>query len=234
MANPQALPGSSPTVFGGGQLKVDYTGASSTLGNMQLTADSTLDAGTNSTSTLKFTSATNWLSTNNILKISSYYPVGAKIYILDTNNVPLAQIKKQEDTNAVASLNAIGLLTFTAPPSSGSTYTSVGYIAGTESEIAANGLSNLMNYALGQNGPLVSFPATPALSTDSNAMTLTAKARTDDSSLKFYGQWTYDLSANDWELVGHSTELTPPDLSYSQAIDPNVSTKFIRFKVLKQ
>ncbi|NBS84533.1 MAG: hypothetical protein EBS59_07565, partial [Verrucomicrobia bacterium] len=114
MANAKALPAASPTVLAGGQLKVDYVGADSdTLGNLRLTADSTIDAGTGTSgSSLKFASATNWLSTGNILKVSNYYPVGAKIYIVNTNGVPLAQIKKQEDTNAVASLASDGLLTF--------------------------------------------------------------------------------------------------------------------------
>jgi autotransporter-associated beta strand protein len=230
MANAKALPAVSPTVLAGGQLKVDYVGANSdTLGNLRLTADSTIDAGTGTSgSSLKFASATNWLSTNSTLKISSYYPVGAKIYIVNTNDVPLAQIKKQDDTNAVASLAADGLLTFSVP-SSGSTYTGVGYPTGTENVIAANGLSNLMNYALGQNGPNAPFPAVPVLSTDSNGMTLAATARTDDSSLRFYVEWTTDLSGVDdsW----HANEVFAPNLTGT--IEYGGVRKFLRFKVTK-
>ena len=123
--------------------------------------------------------------------------------------------------------------TLTVNPA-GSTYDSVGFVAGTEGTIAANGLSNLMNYALGQNGPNAPFPAAPVHSTANGQITLTATARTDDSSLKFFGQWTTDLSLNDWEEAGHSTELTPPVLSYSQNIDPTEPRKFIRFKIEKQ
>jgi hypothetical protein len=120
------------------------------------------------------------------------------------------------------------------PP--GSSFTGVGYASGTENNIAANGLSNLMNYALGQNGPNAQFPSAPVLRTANNTMTLTATVRTDDSSLKFYGQWSSNLSANDWGQTDHSTELTPSSssLSYSQSIDASVAKKFIRFKVLKQ
>jgi autotransporter-associated beta strand protein len=231
MVNAKALPASSPTVLDGGQLKVDYVGADSdTLGNLRLTADSTIDAGTSSASTLNFASATNWLSTGNILKVSNYYPVGAKIYIVNTNGVPLAQIKKQEDTNAVASLTSDGLLTFSVP-SSGSTYTGLGYLAGSENVLAANGLSNLMNYALGQNGPSAAFPAGPALSTDSNGMTLSATGRKDDTSLKFYVQWTTDLSGvNDsWDL--HSTEVFAPNLTGTILFGED--RKFIRLKVVR-
>ena len=116
----------------------------------------------------------------------------------------------------------------------GNTYNSVGFAAGTENEIAENGLSNLMNYALGQNGPDAPFPAAPVHSTANGQITLTATARTDDLSLKFFGQWTTDLSLNDWEVEEHSTPLTPPDLSFSQTIDPNEPKKFIRFKIEKQ
>jgi hypothetical protein len=144
------------------------------------------------------------------------------------------RVNQAADATYLAATEVTQTLTVARANPTGSTYTSVGYIAGTESEIAANGLSNLMNYALGQNGPSASFPAMPVLSTDSNAMTLTAKARTDDSSLKFYGQWTTDLSGITDRFEDHSQELTPPNLSYSQTIDPNVLSKFIRFKVLKQ
>ena len=144
--------------------------------------------------------------------------------------MPLAQIKKQEDTNAVASLASDGLLTFSAS-SSGSTYTGVGYNAGSENVVAANGLSNLMNYALGQNGPSAAFPAAPVLSTDSNGMTLTAQGRTDDTSLRFYVQWTTDLSGvnDNWDL--HSTEVLPPNLTGT--IPYGADRKFIRLKVVR-
>jgi len=237
MANAKALPAASPTVLDEGELKVDYAGADSdTLGNLRLTGDSTIDAGTGTSgSSLKFASATNWLSTNNILKVSNYYPVGAKIYIITTNDVPLAQIKKQEDANAVASLASDGLLTFSVP-SSGSTYTGVGYVAGTENVIAANGLSNLMNYAFGQNGPTESVPAVPVLSTGSSGITLSATARTDDSSLRFYVEWTTDLSGvtDSWDL--HSTEVFPSNLNRTieGTIEYGVVRKFLRFKVTKR
>jgi autotransporter-associated beta strand protein len=237
MVNAKALPAASPTVLDEGELKVDYAGADSdTLGNLRLTGDSTIDAGTGTSgSSLKFASATNWLSTNNILKVSNYYPVGAKIYIITTNDVPLAQIKKQEDANAVASLASDGLLTFSVP-SSGSTYTGVGYVAGTENVIAANGLSNLMNYAFGQNGPTESVPAVPVLSTGSSGITLSATARTDDSSLRFYVEWTTDLSGvtDSWDL--HSTEVFPSTLNRTivGTIEYGVARKFLRFKVTKR
>jgi hypothetical protein len=113
----------------------------------------------------------------------------------------------------------------------GSTFTSVGFEEGTENNIAANGLSNLMNYALGQNGPNAPFPAKPVLRTDSSGMILTATARTDDSSLRFYVEWTTDLSGvtDRWDL--HTTEVSPPDLTGTIAYGE--LRKFLRFKVTK-
>jgi hypothetical protein len=120
--------------------------------------------------------------------------------------------------------------TLTVNPA-GSTYTSVGFSVGTEYVIAANGLSNLMNYALGQNGPNAPFPVPPVLGTDSNGMTLTATARTDDSGLKFYVEWTTDLSGvtDRWDL--HTTEVFPPDLAGT--ITYGGLRKFLRFRVSK-
>jgi autotransporter-associated beta strand protein len=228
MANPRAIPAGSTVVLSGGTLRVDYVdGNSGILGNLSVTDNSFIDLGVGTSgSTLKFASGTNWTSSRT-LTISNA-SAGAKLYFNETNNVALAQIKSAENTNAVASLAADGLLTFSVP-SSGSTYTGVGYAAGTENVIAANGLSNLMNYALGQNGPNAPFPALPVLSTDSNGMTLAATARTDDSSLRFYVEWTTDLSGVDdsW----HATEVFAPNLTGT--IEYGGVRKFLRFKVTK-
>ena len=117
--------------------------------------------------------------------------------------------------------------------SGGSTYDSF-YPVGSETTLGANGLSNLMNYALGQNGPNAPLPESPAMSSTGSIITLSfPTARSDDASLRFFGQWTSDLSANDWEQPGHSTELTPPALYYSQSIDTNGPRKFIRFKITR-
>ena len=230
MVNAKSLPAGSPTLLDGGTLKVDYPDAASdTLGNLSLTANSEIDLGTGTSgSSIKFASGTNW--SNKILTVANS-STGAKLYIINTASVATNQIKSAENTNAVASLAADGLLTFVTPLSSGSTYTGVGYTGGTENEVAGNGLSNLMNYALGQNGPTASFPAGPVLSTDSNGMTLTATGRSDDSSLRFYVQWTTDLSgvSDSWDL--HTTEVFAPNLAGT--IPYGADRKFIRLKVVK-
>jgi len=137
--------------------------------------------------------------------------------------------------NDTANYNTVAMKVSVTVNPAGDTYTDVGFTAGTENDIAENGLSNLMNYALGQNGPNAPLPAPPVMnSTGSEINLYFPTARTGDTSLKFFGQWTSDLSLNDWEQVGHSTELTPPVLFYSQTIDPNEPKKFIRFKIEKQ
>jgi autotransporter-associated beta strand protein len=110
----------------------------------------------------------------------------------------------------------------------GSTYGKY-FTSGSENEVGSNGLTNLMNYALGQNGPNAPLPAVPALSMHSNGMTLAASARTDDSSLRFYVEWTTDLSGVDdsW----HATEVFAPNLTGT--IEYGGLRKFLRFRVTK-
>jgi hypothetical protein len=163
--------------------------------------------------------------------------VGAKIYIVNTNGVPLAQIKKQEDTNAVASLASDGLLRFSAS-SSGSTYTGVGYAAGSENVIAANGLSNLMNYALGGTGSS-SSPALPVMSSDANGLTLMANIRNDDTGLNVVGQYAYSLDGTWYDVtlspVVGATSAVPNTTvkSFTQAVEVDKPRKFLRLKVTK-
>jgi autotransporter-associated beta strand protein len=96
----------------------------------------------------------------------------------------------------------------------------------------ANGLSYLMNYALGGTGPN-STPALPVLTVGGDGLTLTATVRNDDPSLRFYGQWTTDLSGTTDSWEDHTVELTPPNLSFSQDVESGKPRKFMRFKVTK-
>ena len=113
MGDSKSLPANTPTVLDGGTLIVGYTsGVSDVLGNLSLTASSSIDLGTGTSgSSIKFASGTNW--SNKILTVANS-STGAKLYITNTANVATNQIKSAEDTNAVASLAADGLLTFSA------------------------------------------------------------------------------------------------------------------------
>jgi fibronectin-binding autotransporter adhesin len=91
----------------------------------------------------------------------------------------------------------------------------------------ANGLSYLMNYALGGTG-IGSTPALPVLTVEGNILTLTATVRNDDPSLLFYWQWTTDL-AGDWNDV----PFTPTGASssaFSINVEPGQPRKFLRLK----
>ena len=95
------------------RVKVAYAGAGSNLGNLTLGADATIDLGTNNTAQIRFDSATGWTA-DKILTVENSTG-GGNLYILDTNNVALSQIKSFENSTYTASLAEDGLLTFTAP-----------------------------------------------------------------------------------------------------------------------
>jgi len=97
----------------------------------------------------------------------------------------------------------------------------------------ANGLAYLMNYALGGTGP-TSTPDLPVLTVNGSGLTLTANVRNDDPSLRFYGQWTTDLSGATDRWEDHEVQLTPPDLSFFQSVESNKPKKFMRLKVTRQ
>jgi autotransporter-associated beta strand protein len=91
----------------------------------------------------------------------------------------------------------------------------------------ANGLSYLMNYALGGTG-IGSTPALPVLTMEGNILTLTATVRNDDPSLLFYWQWTTDL-AGDW----NDEPFTPTGASSSAFtinVEPGQPRIFLRLK----
>ena len=95
------------------RVKVAYPGAGPDLGNLLVQADTTIDLGTDNTAQIRLGSATGW-SADKILSVTNSSG-GGRLYILDTNNVALSQIKSVENPTWPASLDANGLLTFTAP-----------------------------------------------------------------------------------------------------------------------
>ena len=95
------------------RVKVAYAGAGSNLGNLLVQADVTIDLGTDNTAEIRFGSATGWTA-DKILSVAKSSG-GGRLYILDTNNVNLSQIKSVENPAYEPSLAADGLLSFTAP-----------------------------------------------------------------------------------------------------------------------
>jgi len=107
---------------GSDRLKVVYAGAGSDLGNLLVQADATIDLGTNNTAEIRFGSATGWTA-GKILTIANSTG-GGKLYILSPTGVDLSQIKSLENPTWPASIDAYGLVTFTDPTPSGTTFTS--------------------------------------------------------------------------------------------------------------
>jgi autotransporter-associated beta strand protein len=110
--------------------------------------DSTIDLGTDRTATLVFSAATNWIanqSTNNAipetfgrnqyLKVANS-ATGGKLYITNTNGVPLNRIVSAEDTNLTAKITAEGLIYFNLPSNTAPTITSGGTFSVAENSTA--------------------------------------------------------------------------------------------------
>ncbi|MEI7865928.1 MAG: autotransporter-associated beta strand repeat-containing protein, partial [Chthoniobacterales bacterium] len=106
---------------GSGVLQMAYSGTNTTLGNLFLQTNATINLGTTPGASLNFGSATGWTA-GAILTVSNS-SIG-KLYITNTNGVALDQIKSAEDPSATASLTADGLLTFTSSSTPYSTWLS--------------------------------------------------------------------------------------------------------------
>jgi len=130
------------------RVKVAYAGAGSDLGNLTLGADATIDLGTDSTAEIRFGSATGWTAAK-ILTVANSTG-GGRMYILSPTGLDLSQIKSLENPTWPASLDANGLLTFTAPVV-GTTLNS--WLAGT---IGSDAL--LLQYAFGSVSPTQPLP----------------------------------------------------------------------------
>jgi len=118
----------------------------------------------------------------------------------------------------------------------GSTFASL-YPANSEATLGSNGLSNLMNYALGGVGES-SIPALPQLTVGANGLTLTGNVRTDDTGLTIQGETATSLSGP-WTpvqltLTGATSAVDNTTVkSFTVPIDPAEPKKFLRFHVTK-
>ena len=98
----------------------------------------------------------------------------------------------------------------------------------------ANGLSYLMNYALGGTEPS-STPALPVLTSDGTSLTLTANIREDGQGVGVVGEYAYSLNGpwNEVVLTPTATPSTVPNTivkAFSQAIEPGQPKKFLRLR----
>jgi len=128
--------------------------------------DSTIDLGSDRTATLVFSSATNWITNqstnsaipetfgrNQYLKVANS-ATGGKLYITNTNGVPLNRIVSAEDTNLTAKITAEGLIYFNLPSNAAPTITSGGTFSVSENStavttvVATDAEANALTYSI--------------------------------------------------------------------------------------
>jgi autotransporter-associated beta strand protein len=234
------------SIAGKGTLQKSGAGVLTLTGALTYTNTTTVTGGS-----LVVTNATRVASiTTNTVAVSGLTSTTAGSY--DLLPGPLANLSSY-GTPIVAGLAPTQSASLTNSPNlklvivgtAGSTFTGLGYIAGSENELGANGLKNLMNYALGGTGP-TSTPAAPVFSISGTTLTLTGNIRNDDSSLNFQGivggkvvgQWAYDLNGP-WTNVdltdtgASSTVANTTVKSFTQTIESGQPRKFMRFQVSK-
>jgi autotransporter-associated beta strand protein len=142
------------------------------------------------------------------------------------------------NTSTNVTTSAVSVNVIITPQLVGSTFTGLGYIAGSENELGSNGLKNLVNYALGGTGPS-STPAAPVFSISGTTLTLTGNIRNDDNSLTVIGQYAYDLNGpwtdvNLTDTTGASSTVAKTTVkSFTQTIESGQPRKFMRFQVSK-
>ena len=177
----------APTAPDGAVLRVAYAGSSATLGNLMLQNDAIIDAGSDSSSALRFATATNWTA-DKFLTVSN--SMSGKIYITNTNGVPLSRIRAAGFPTYTASLGAEGLLVFSPPPPAGTAYDEWLASAG-----AVHGPAALLDYAFGASAPgALDPPYGPSVSGREGLLILTYYVRSDAVGLAVTPELSVDLA----------------------------------------
>jgi autotransporter-associated beta strand protein len=234
----------SDATFGGaiagkGTLEKSGAGVLTLTGALTYTNTTTVSGGS-----LVVTNATRVASiTTNTVAVSGLTSTAAGSY--DLLPGPLANLSSY-GTPIVAGLAPTQTASLTNFPNlklvivgtAGSTFTGLGYSAGSENDLGANGLKNLMNYALGGTGPS-STPAAPVFSISGTTLTLTGNIRNDDNSLTVIGQYSYDLNGPWTDVVNLATPVATSTVanttvkSFTQEVESGRPRKFMRFQVSK-
>ncbi|NBS84096.1 MAG: hypothetical protein EBS59_05295 [Verrucomicrobia bacterium] len=216
------------SIAGKGTLEKSSAGVLTLTGALTYTNTTTVSGGS-----LVVTNATRVASiTTNTVAVSGLTSTAAGSY--DLLPGPLANLSSY-GTPIVAGLAPTQTASLTNFPNlklvivgtAGSTFTGLGYSAGSENDLGANGLKNLMNYALGGTGP----SSTPAA--------LTGNIRNDDNSLTVIGQYSYDLNGPWTDVVNLATPVATSTVanttvkSFTQEVESGRPRKFMRFQVSK-
>jgi autotransporter-associated beta strand protein len=222
------------TISGMGNL--EKTGSN----NLTLTASNTyIGITTVSAGTLVVTNST---LTATISNNSTLVNFATPPTVGTTNNVLSGPLNSASlASNKVTGLPPNSGWTFTNNPnlqvivtSAGPTFNSL-YGQGNENEPGSNGLTYLMNYALGGTGPS-SNPALPVLTSDGTSLTLRANIRNSGQGVNVVGEYTYDL-AGTWTEVeltvvtGANPALDNTTVkSFSIDVESGRPKKFMRLK----
>jgi autotransporter-associated beta strand protein len=227
------------SIAGRGTLEKNGAGVLTLTGALTYTNTTTVSGGS-----LVVTNATRVASiTTNTVAVSGLTSTAAGSY--DLLPGPLANLSSY-GTPIVAGLAPTQTASLTNFPNlklvivgtAGSTFTGLGYSAGSENDLGANGLKNLMNYALGGTGPS-STPAAPVFSISGTTLTLTGNIRNDDNSLTVIGQYSYDLNGPWTDVVNLATPVATSTVanttvkSFTQEVESGRPRKFMRFQVSK-
>jgi hypothetical protein len=168
-------------------LRVAYAGPSGSLGNLTLQNDAIIDAGLDSSSALRFASATNWTA-DKFLTVSN--SAWGKIFIANTNGVALSRIRAAGFPTYSVSLGTDGLLVFSPPSPAGTTYD--GWLA---SAGAVHVPTALLDYAFGASGPGLLDPQYgPTVALRDGLLVLTYHVRMDAIGLGVTPELSVDLA----------------------------------------
>jgi len=147
LAHANALASGNISLTGSATLKMACSGMNASLGNLVLSANATLDLGSDTSSSITFSSASGWTTGKSLTIANSS---GGKLYFKDASNLDLTQIISQENPTHYASLQADGLLAFSSTPTPTPTATYTSWLATNGSNATT---SNLLEYAFGASSP---------------------------------------------------------------------------------
>ena len=239
LSDEHSLPAGSALTLAA-NLKVTYAAAGPDLGNLLVTANAKIDFGIDNTAQIRFATATGWTAGTTLTITNS--TGGGKLYILDSTGLDSAQIVSAENPTYVASVDANGLVTFTAPAPVGSTF--ISWLGSTPQTSDL-----LLQYAFGAASATqpLSKAYLPQASVTGGNLVLTYYVRQGTQGLEVEPELSTDLGAANGgfapsdpisptiTIVGHETSdlggVIVQRRTASVSIESGAAKKFLRVRV---